>query len=391
MTFATAGPNDTSKKLWYPNPEMSKQIRSGLLAAAGLAVVAALAGCSRAKVQSAPPPAPVPVRVGHVEQKNMPVTVEAVGTAEAYSNVQIESQVTGQLMSAHFKEGDFVRKGQLLFSIDPQPFQAALNKALGDLAKDSATAKNAVVTASRYKKLYEEGIVPRQQYDVYQSQADSASAMVKADEAAVQSARLQLSYCKIYSPMDGKTGALGIFPGSLIKANSTPVMVTINQINPIYVNFSVPENLLDKVRHALAAREQVEAFTQTDTTHPEIGRLSFVDNSVDVATGTIRLKGTFPNADHRLWPGEFVTVNLSLGREAGAIVVPSQALQTSQQGSYVWVVGKDKTVQMKTVKVVRHAKGETVVSSGVVPGETVVTEGQLRLVPGAKVEIRSSL
>ncbi len=365
-------------------------MRRGLFVAAALAV-AALAGCSRAKVQSAPPPAAVPVRVAHVVRKNMPVTVESVGTGQAYSNVQIESQVNGVLTGVYFKQGAFVRKGQLLFTIDPQPFQAALNQALGNLAKDSATAQNAVVTASRYKKLYEEGIVPRQQYDQYQSQADSYTAMVKADRAAVQSAQLQLSYCKIYSPMDGKTGALGVFAGNLVKANSTPVLVTINQINPIYVNFSVPEDLLGKVRQALKTRERVLAYPQTDSAHPETGHLSFVDNTVDVSTGTIMLKGTFPNQDHRLWPGEFVTMRLQLGEERNAVVVPSRAVQTGQSGKYVWVVSKNKTAQMKTVKIERQSRGETVLAGGIAPGETVVTEGQLRLVPGAKVDIRTSL
>jgi multidrug efflux system membrane fusion protein len=169
------------------------------------------------------------------------------------------------------------------------------------------------------------------------------------------------------------------------------VLVTINQINPIYVNFSVPEDLLGQVRQALAARAPVQATAQGDTEHPETGHLTFVDNSVDAATGTIKLKGTFPNLGHRLWPGEFVTVNLRLGEEANAIVVPSIALQTSQQGPYVWVVGKDSTVEMKTVTVKRQQRGETVIASGLAPGETVVTEGQLRLVPGTRVEIRRTL
>ncbi|MDE3137773.1 MAG: efflux RND transporter periplasmic adaptor subunit [Acidobacteriota bacterium] len=368
-------------------------MRRRLLVAGGLAIVAGLAaGCSQPKkVESAAPPPAVPVRVAQAVQKSLPNVVEAIGTGEAYSNVQIKPQVSGVLTGIFFKEGDFVHKGQLLFTIDPQPFQAALDQALGNLAKDKAQAQNAVVTAARYKKLFEEGIEPRQQYDVYQSQADSASAMVQADQAAVESARLQLSYCKIYSPMDGKTGALGVFAGNLVKANDVPVLVTINQINPIYVDFSVPENLLSQVRVALSARSPVRAFTQTDTAHAEAGRLSFVDNSVDATTGTIKLKGSFPNLDHRLWPGEFVTVNLQLGEDPNAIVVPSLALQTSQEGSYVWVVSKDNTVQMKTVTVKRQQQGEAVIASGLTPGDTVVTEGQLRLIPGARVDIRSTL
>jgi multidrug efflux system membrane fusion protein len=372
---------------------MSKSMRSRLFVAAGLAMVAGLAaGCSQAKkVESAAPPAAVPVRVAQAVQKNLPNVVEAIGAGEAYSNVQVESLVTGQLTGVFFKQGDFVRQGQLLFTIDPQPFQAALDQAESNLARDTAQAKIAALTAERYKTLLDEGIIPRQQYDQYKSTADSANATVQADRAAVESAKLQLSYCKIYSPMDGKTGGLGVFAGNLVKANTAPVFVTINQINPIYIDFSVPENLLSQVREALAAHAPVQAFTQGDSQHPETGYLSFVDNSVDATTGMIKLKATFPNVDHRLWPGEFVSVNLRVGEEANAIVVPSLALQTSQQGSYVWVVGKDNTVQMKTVTVKRQQQGEAVIASGLSPGETVVTEGQLRLIPGVRVDIHSTL
>jgi multidrug efflux system membrane fusion protein len=358
-----------------------------------LALIAGLGvGCAQTKkVESAAPPPAVPVRVAQAVRKNLPTVVEAIGTGEAFSNVQVESLVTGELTGVFFKQGDFVRKGQLLFTIDPQPFQATLNQAESDLSRDLSQAQIAALTVKRYKKLLDEGIIPRQQYDQYKATADSANATVQADRAAVASARLQLSYCKIYSPMDGKTGSLAVFPGNLVKANTTPVFVTINQINPIYIDFSVPESLLPRVRQALAAHAPVKAFTQNDSAHPEIGHLSFVDNSVDSTTGTIKLKGTFANADHRLWPGEFVSVDLQLGDEPNAIVVPSIALQTSQQGSYVWVVDKNDTVQMKSVTVKRQQQGETVIAAGLSPGETVVTEGQLRLVPGARVEIRSSL
>lgn len=365
--------------------------RGKLWLAAGLAGLIALGGCSRAKVESAPEPAPVPVLVAAVAQKNLPILAESIGTGEAYSNVQIKPQVSGVLTGVSFKQGDFVTKGQLLFTIDPKPFQTALDQARGTLAKDSAQAKNDAVTALRYQKLYQEGIVPKQQYDQYQSQADSSKALVQADEAAVEAARLQLSYCKIYSPMDGKTGALGVFVGNLVKANDVPVLVTINQINPIYVDFAVPETLLPQVKPALQARAPVEAYTQGETTRPEIGHLSFLDNSVDPTTGTIKLKATFGNGDRRLWPGEFVTVKLQLGENAQAIVVPSVALQTSQQGSYVWVVKSDDTVQMRKVDVARQTQGEAMIASGLKPGERVVTEGQLRLVPGARVAIRPSL
>jgi multidrug efflux system membrane fusion protein len=360
--------------------------------AAGLAVVAGLAGCSRAKVESAPEPPPVPVRIAPVVMKSLPIQVQAIGTGEAYSNVQVKPQVTGVLTAVLFKEGDFVRKGQLLFTIDPQPFQATLNQAAGTLAKDEAQAKNAEVTAERYQKLYAAGIVPRQQYDLYQSQADSAGALVKADKAAVESARLQLAYCKIYSPMDGRTGSLLVNVGNVVKANDVPVLMTINQVNPIYVNFSVPQNLLPQIRQAMAGgRPSVTAYLANDEQHAEAGRLTFIDNSVDQATGTIRLKGTFPNTNHRLWPGEFVTVTLKLGEESNAIVVPVPALETSQQGSYVWVVGSDETVQMRMVTVQRQTQDEAVIAKGLKPGERVVTDGQLQLTPGARIQIRTSL
>lgn len=336
-------------------------------------------------------------------RKNVPITVQSDGTGEALSNVQIEPQVSGELLSVDFKQGDFVHKGQLLFTIDPAPFQAVLDQAKGNLEqakgnveKDSATSQIDAVTAARYKQLYKEGVVSRQQYDQYQSQADSASAQVAADKAqvaadtaAVETAKLQLSYCKLYAPMDGETGALGVFPGNLVKANSTPVLVTINQINPIYVGFSVPESLLGQVRQALAARAPVQATSQADPNDPETGYLTFVDNTVDTATGTIKLKGTFPNLARRLWPGEFLTVNLKLGEDSNATVVPPLALQTGQQGNYVWVVGKDNTAQMQAVTVKQRTANEVVVASGVAPGDWVVTEGQLRLVPGAKVQITS--
>lgn len=373
------------------NRLMNQMKRGKLCLAASLAFLTALGGCSRTKVESAPEPPPVPVMVAPVAQKDLPIIAESIGTGEAYSNVQIKPLVSGTLTGIFFKEGDFIKKGQLLFTIDPKPFQTALDQTLGTLAKDSAQENIDGVTAARYQKLYEEGIVPKQQYDQYASQSESSKALVQADEAAVEAARLQLSYCKIYSPMDGKTGALGVFVGNLVKANDVPVLVTINQISPIYVDFAVPETLLPQVRTALETHAPVQAYTQGDTTHAETGHLSFLDNSVDATTGTIKLKGTFDNAGRKLWPGEFVTVKLELGQTPNAVVVPSVALQTSQQGSYVWVVQSDNTVQMRLVKVTRQSEGEALIASGLKPGERVVTEGQLRLVPGSRVDIRQGL
>jgi membrane fusion protein, multidrug efflux system len=364
----------------------------GFFLAAGLAALACLAGCSRGKVESAPQPAPVPVRVAQVEKVNIPVVADEIGTGEAYSSVQVKPLVAGRITGLFFKEGDFVHQGQLLGTIDPEPFQVALDQAVGTLAKDKAQAEFNASNAERYQKLFQAGIVPRDQYEQLESQAVSSKAQVQADQAAVESAKLQLSYCKIYSPIDGKTGALQLWAGNLAKANDVSILVTINQVTPIYVDFSVPQDLLPQVREAMAqGRPRVLATLQADPQHPEIGYLDFIDNAVDATTGTIKLKGVFANEDHRLWPGQFVNVELQLAEQTGALVVPTQAVQTSQQGPYVWLVKQDGTAAMRPVKIGQQARGQTVISEGLEPGQTVVTDGELRLIPGSRVQIRSGL
>lgn len=363
-----------------------------LFVAAGLAAMVCLAGCSRGKVESAPVPPPVPVRVAQVEKVNIPILAKEIGAGEAYSSVQVKPLVAGTLTGLFFKEGDFVRKGQLLATIDPQPLQTALDQAMGTLAKDTAQAKFTASSAERYQKLFQAGIVPRDQYDQLESQAESAKALVQADQAAVEAAKLQLSYCKIYSPIDGKTGALQLWVGNLAKANDVSILVTINQVTPIYVDFAVPQDLLPRVRQALdQGHPRVLATIQADPQHPETGYLNFIDNAVDPTTGTIKLKAVFPNQDHRLWPGQFVNVELQLAEQTGALVVPTQAVQTSQQGPYVWLVKKDGTADMQTVKIGQQEQGRTVIAEGLEPGQTVVTDGELRLVPGSRVQIRSGL
>ena len=363
--------------------------RNGLTLVAFLTATALLSACSTRTAQTAPSLA-VPVSVAKAVQKTVPIELTAIGTGEAYSKVSIEAQVNAILDSVHFQQGDFVKKGQLLFSLDARPFQAALAQAEGNLAKDRAQAQLAHVEAERYTKLFKEGVAAKEQYDQYQSTAEADDAAVRADEAAVEAAQLNLQYCTINSPIDGRTGALQIYPGNLVKQNDVPVLIVINQITPIYVDFAVPEQYLSVIKKYMAlGRLPVQAVPYGDAA-PETGYLVFVDNAVDNTTGTIKLKGTFPNPDHRLWPGQFSTVNLRLSEEENAIIVPSQAIQAGQNGSFVYVVSSDNHAENRPVKVARTIGGETVVSEGIKPGETVVTDGQLRLLPGVEVQIRAA-
>ena len=352
-----------------------------------------LAGCSKSdSVQAAKPQqAPAaPVRVATVSTRSMPVQLQAIGNVEAISTVSIKAQVSGELRKVHFKEGDFVKKGQLLFTIDPAPFEADLRKAEAMLAKDEAQALNAKLDAERYAGLGREGVVSKQQVDAAQAASNAMVATVAADKAAIEAARINLQYTSIYSPINGRTGNVGVKEGNLVKANDVPILVTINQIEPIYVSFSIPEQQLPDVKKYLGSKTlRVEASPQGSSQHFE-GKLTFIDNAVDLTTGTIKLKATFDNREHTLWPGQFVDAGLTLSVQPNAIVVPSTALQTSQSGTYVYVVNQDMTVQPQPVKVAWAAGDTTIIASGLQPGQRVVTDGQLRLVPGARVDIKSS-
>ena len=348
-----------------------------------------LSSCSGSK--AAPPrTAAVPILAAAVEQKDVPLQVKAIGAVEAYSNVSVKTQVTGELIGVHFKEGQDVRKGQLLFTLDKRPFEAALKQAQGMLARDQAQAANARAQAKRYQSLNQAGVVSGEGYEQMQSNADALDAAVLADQAAVENARVQLVYCTIYSPIDGHTGPLLIHQGNMIKANDTPFLVSINQVQPIYTTFTVPEqNLADIKRFSNQGKLRVQAFIPNDTRGPASGWLSFIDNTVDQATGTIRLKGEFVNADRRLWPGQFVDVVLTLAQQPNAIVVPSQAIQNGQTGQFVFVIKPDMTVEARPVTIDRSTDGQAVISKGLAAGEQVVTDGQLRLVPGVtKVELK---
>jgi multidrug efflux system membrane fusion protein len=373
--------------------------------------------CSNEKSKN-PVSAPIPVIVGTTTQKTVPVQLRAIGNVQAYSTVTVKSRVPGQIMRVYFKEGDDVKKGALLFMIDPRPFEATLKQAEANLQRDMAQVKqaeanlerdmaqekNAQADADRYKMLFEKGVVARQQYDKFRTdwealvatlQADraakaNAEAAVLADRAAVENAKLQLNYCSIHSPMDGRTGNLIVQEGNIIKDNDANLVV-INQITPIYVTFSVPEQYLGEIKKYMGAGKlKVEAIVPNNEASPYQGFISFVDNAVDTATGTIKMKGTFHNSERRLWPGQFVNVVLSLTTEPNAIVVPSQAIQTGQEGQYVFVVKPDFTVESRPVVIGQTVNNETVVQKGLNADEKVVTDGQLRLYPGARVEIKTS-
>jgi membrane fusion protein, multidrug efflux system len=333
----------------------------------------------------------VPVTVAPVVAKAMPIDVRVIGTTEAFSTVAVHAQITGELTSVTFKEGDDVKKGQVLFTLDRRPLEAALSQAQANLARDQAGAVNARAQAVRYRDLLDRGIATREQVDQITANAAAADATVGADKAAIDNAQVQLQYATIAAPIAGRTGALQVHAGNLVRAGDTTPLVVINQVAPIYVTFGIPEAQLPALKRYMAARPlTVEARAPNETGSASTGRITFVDNTVDQTTGTIKIKGTFPNQDRRLWPGQFVNVVVTLTTDPNAIVVPATAVQTGQQGEYAFVIKPDQTAELRTVKVARTNGNDTVIQSGLKPGETVVIDGQLRLVPGSKVSIKTA-
>lgn len=331
----------------------------------------------------------VPVLVATAVQKAVPLQIRAVGNVEPYTTVAVKSQVTGVLNQAHFKEGQDVKKGQLLFTIDPRPFEATLRQAEANLARDTAQLRNLREQVRRYAELVERQYVSREQFDQIKANADAAEAVVEADKAAVENAKVQLSYCFIYSPVNGRVGSLLVNEGNLVRVNDGTPLVVINQVNPINVTFAVPEqHLADLKRHMAAGKLRVDARFQSDEGRPEVGTLVFVDNAVDRSTGTIKLKAEFANSERRLWPGQFVNVALTLATQGDAVVVPSEAIQVGPEGQQVFVVKEDRQVEMRPVSVARTQDGEAVIAKGLAAGEVVVREGQFLLGPGSRVEIK---
>jgi len=372
---------------------VTERPRSSILLIFPAALLLILSGCSnKDQVQAAGagrPPAPVVV--ASVDLRDIPVEIRAIGNVEAYQTVQIRSQVNGQIQKISFKEGEDVRQGQPLFQLDKRPFQAELEKAIGQLKHDQAQAENSQKQAERYSGLEKEGIVSNEQSTQLQAQAKADASAVEADMAAVAAARVQLQYTDIVAPINARAGALMINLGNLVKANDTPFLVQLNQVSPIYVTFSVPEANLDRVRKGFTSGQlKVLAYPKGQTNGPAEGRLTFIDNGVDMTTGMFKLKGTYQNQDRRLWPGQFVDVALELSTQKNAVVVPTKAIQTGQQGEYVYVVRADSTAEQRPVKTSGVYQNLTLISDGLKTGERVVVSGQLRVAPNAKVMVQNS-
>ena len=372
--------------------------------------------CSSPQAQSGPPELPpVPVSTGQATEEAVPIEIRTVGTVEAYSTVEVKSQVGGQLMSVKFDEGKNVAKGDLLFEIDSRPFREALRQAEAARAKDQAQLhvaeanvarsqaqlKNAKAEAARIAQLLQEGISTRQQEDQIRTAAEvseqsvrgdtatieSIRAALDADQAAVEQAKLNLAYSQIHAPITGRAGNLLVHQGNLVQANGDTALVVLNQIQPIFVIFGVPERHLSEISaHHSRQKLKVNAALEKDAA-PVTGTLSMIDNAVDSNTGTIRLKAAFDNKDSRLWPGQFVNVALTLETRK-AIVIPSESIQVGQQGSFVYVVKADQSVEPRPVEVGQTFSGKAVIEKGLMPGEMVVTDGQSRLFPGAKISTK---
>jgi multidrug efflux system membrane fusion protein len=332
----------------------------------------------------------VPVTVAAVVRKPMPLQLHAIGTAEPHSTIAVRTQISGELTSINFREGDDVQAGQLLFTLDRRPLEAALREAESNLERDLALAANARAQANRYQDLTRRGIASREQLDLFTAQAEALDATVAADRAAVEHAKVQLEYSTIRSRVGGRAGALMAHVGNVVRAGDPAPLVVINQIVPIYVSFAIPERQLTEVRRYLRAGPvHVAARPPEEPGPPALGRITFIDNAVDPTTGTIRLKGTFANEDRRLWPGQFLEVTLTLTTEADAIVVPTVAVQSGPDGHHVFIVTSEGTAALRVVKVARTVGTETTIARGLSEGETVVTDGHIRLLPGAPISVRT--
>lgn len=332
---------------------------------------------------------PAPVLVGQVQTKIVPLVIEAIGAVEPIRTTAVRSQVTGTLLKIAFKEGQDVKEGDLLFEIDARPFRNALNSAEAELRKAKVQLETAHAQVARYRTLTTEQMVSKEQFEKISDAARTLEAEVQADESRVLTAKLQLEYCSIRAPLAGRTGNMTVHEGDLVRANEAGgLLVTIHQLNPIYVTFGVPQQyLVDLTRYRATGALKVKVVPPGTNEKPEEGELTFMDNMVDSSTGTLKLKGTFPNDSQRLWPGQFATVTVVLS-SPDALTVADSAIQTSQAGQYVYVVKADKTAELRPVDVERTFENDAVISKGLAEGETVVVDGQLRVIPGRPVEAR---
>jgi multidrug efflux system membrane fusion protein len=333
-------------------------------------------------------PAAVPVTVATVVQENVPIRLQAIGNVEAYQTVAVKARVDGQIVTVNFREGDAVKKGEVLFRIDPRPYEAALRQAEANALRDRAARDQARSQEKRYQELLDKNFISKEAYAQIRTNAETAEATAKASQALLENARLNLEYCTIASPLDGYVGKVLLQAGNMVRANDQSPLVVINQVRPIYVNFAIPEQNLAEVRRYRAAGPLAVDTAGADSAGKPIeGTLIFVDNAVDPSTGTIRLRAQFDNTDAALWPGQFVSVRLKLTEQPDAIVIPSPAVQNGPEGQYVYVVGADLLADVRKITVLRTDGERTIVATGLQKGERVVTRGQLRLGPKTRVQI----
>jgi membrane fusion protein, multidrug efflux system len=355
-----------------------------------LAVLFLAPGCSGRKAKTAPPAEKVPVTAAPAVEKDVPIKLSAIGNVQAYATVSVTSQVAGQILNVYFTEGQSVGKGQKLFMIDPEPFKITVNRMEAGLAKDNAQLLNAGVEDRRSADLVAKGYISQEDYDNAHTQLATFQQMVQSDKEDLENAKLQLSYCTIYAPISGRTGNLLVHQGTLIKgSDGANPLVVINQVQPILVTFSVPEQRLAEIRNFRKSHNlKVEAVLPVDQPRSVFGSLNFIDNAVNSTTGTIELKAIFNNGENLLWPGQFANVVLDLTTRKNAVVVPTPAIQMASDGQFIFVVKPDSSVEKRMVETTAVSEAETIVEKGISPGETVVTDGQLRLVPGTKVTIK---
>ncbi len=356
---------------------------------AGIALT--LAGCGRSDSTKAVVAPPIPVQVAVAVQRDVPRAIEAIGNVQSLRNVAIKSQVDGIIAEIHFREGDDVKAGDLLVSLDQRPYENSLRIVRADLANARAEAAKAATDLERYKHLDQQDAISKEQFGLLATKAETTKAQVQAKEAAVANAELLLGYTKIRAPIAGRTGQLVLHEGALVKANDNSfAIVTLNQLAPIAVTYAVPERSLEDIRDALAARRATVTVVDRNTgLVRDQGRLEFIDNTVDPATGMITLKAVFANEDHALWPGRFLNVSTLVDTDRAAVVVPASAVVTSQSGSTIYVLKSDGKVELRAVKLTRATGDLVLIATGISAGETVVTDGQLRLVPGARAEARN--
>ena len=345
-------------------------------------------GRDRARAAATAQVPPVPVVTDVAVAKDMPVLVRGIGTVQAYETVAVKTRVDGQIVKVAFTEGQFVKAGDLLFQIDPAPLQAVLDHANAAKRRDEAQLAGAKLDLERYGKLIGSGYQSRQSFDQQHATVDALTATVALDQATIDTAKVNLAFTDIRAPIDGRTGQRLVDVGNVLQANQAVPLVNISRIKPIFVNFTVPQDVTDAIRRAQAAAPlTVLAFAADDKTQLSQGKLTLIDNQIDQATGTLRLKATFENADERLWPGEFVNVRLVIDVRIGAVTVPERAIMQGPDGYYAYTVNPDNTVQRHPVDVAGMQDGLAVVTQGIANGDKVVVDGQYRLSEGSRIKI----